>query len=149
MADRTTPATKKIPRILLFALPVLVVVGAVAAIVPMVLDDEEDAPVFTSTSRTLTYEIIGVGRSEQIIYTTGVNNEEKTVLNVKLPWKKTIEVPVGVQGGTANLTVRNPETGEKLTCRISMGGKIVNEVVSEDGYVDPSCSVPLAAERAK
>ncbi len=149
-----TPATKagaRVPRWLLMTLPVLIVIGAVAVVVPKVLgdDDSSDGIVFSSTTRQVTYEVLGSGRSDQIVYTSGANNAEKTVEGVKLPWKITLDLPVGVAGGTANVIARNPETGGDVTCRISVAGKVLSEVSATDGYVDPSCSVPMAAERAK
>jgi hypothetical protein len=148
--SKSSAPTARVPRILRMVLPVAVVV-VVAGTLAAVLtggDDAED-PVFNATTRTVTYEVLGSGRSELITYTSGEGNKEKTVSNAKLPWKLTVELPVGVSGGTANLLARNPENDTTVTCRISMGGKPVNEVVATDGYVDPSCSVQLTAELAK
>lgn len=137
-----------IPRAAIFLLPVLVVGGAVAVIVPKVLDDDGDkGPVFSSTTREVTYEILGSGVTEQITYTSGESNATTILENVTLPWKKTVVIPVGVAGGAANVSAANPVNDTTITCRISMAGRAVNEVKATDGYVDPACSVRLQSER--
>lgn len=74
-------------------------------------------------------------------------NAEKAVRNAKLPWKQTVALDVGAGGGAANLIARNPGNDTTVTCRITMAGKPLNEAAATDGYVDPSCSVLLAAQR--
>lgn len=149
---KSAAPTGRVPRMLRMALPLLVVLG-VAGTLGAVLtgggDDDTEDRVFNATTRTVTYEVLGSGRSELITYTAGEGNKEKSVTNAKLPWKLTVNLPVGVSGGTANLLVRNPKNDTDVTCRISLAGKPVNEVVATDGYVDPSCSVQLTADLAK
>lgn len=140
--------TARIPRAATYLLPVLVVVGAVAVIVPKVLDDgEESSPVFSSTTREVVYEVVGTGVADEITYTHADSNATKTLSKVKLPWKQTVVIPVGVAGGTANVIARNPQNDTTITCRISVGGRVVKEVSATDGYVDPGCSVQLQSER--
>ncbi|MGQ0467840.1 MAG: MmpS family transport accessory protein [Sporichthyaceae bacterium] len=125
-----------------------VLVGAVAVIAPKVLDGDDGAenPVFSSTTREVTYEIVGTGVAEQITFTSGEANATKTITNVTMPWKQTVVIPVGVAGGTANVIASNPRNDTTITCRISIGGRAVKEVNATDGYVDPGCSVQLQPE---
>ncbi|MGQ0847090.1 MAG: MmpS family transport accessory protein [Sporichthyaceae bacterium] len=134
---------------LAYALPFVVVIGAVAVIVPnLVGDDSESSPVFTSTTYSVVYEVLGTGTSEAITYTSGEGNTETTVEKAKLPWRKAMELPVGVTGGTANLIARNPSNDTTVTCRITVAGVPRNEVQATDGYVDPSCAAALPARQA-
>lgn len=160
MADRSAPSTPTADRpartsrarLLVYVLPFAVVIGAVAVIVPKVLDDDdgdESSPVFSSTSYEVTYEVIGSGTSDVVTFTSGAGNTETTLESVKLPWKKTMSLPVGVVGGSANLIAHNPSNDTKVTCRVSVAGVPKSEVEVTDGYVDPSCSVPLSALQGK
>lgn len=137
-----------IPRVAIFLLPVLIVAGAVAVIVPKVLDDGGDkSPVFSSTTREVTYEVLGTGVADEITYTYGEANASKTITKVQLPWKKTVVIPVGVAGGTANVYAGNPRNDTTITCRIAVAGRVMKQVSATDGYVDPACSVQLQSER--
>lgn len=137
-----------IPRVTILILPVLMVAGTVAFVVPKVGDHEgEKNPVFSSTTREVTYEALGKGVADEITYTYGEKNAAKTLTKVLLPWKKTVVIPVGIQGGTANLYVGNPRNDTTITCRIAVAGRVVKEVNATDGYVDPACSVQLQSQR--
>ncbi len=113
--------------------------------------DEEKAqfPVvrLTPTNHEVRYEVNGTGTAPVIAFIVGENNAEQTALSQPMPWRTTVQLPVGPAGGFANVEVRSPGTGAgSLACRIFVDGVLVAEKASTDGLTSVSCSARIAPE---
>jgi hypothetical protein len=112
-------------------------------------DDKPKFPVvkMTPTTHEVVYEVNGTGTAPVIAWIVGQNNAEQTALNQPMPWRTTVELPVGPAGGFANVEVRSPGTGAgSLGCRIFVDGVLANEKVATDGLTSVSCSARIAPE---
>jgi len=127
-------------------------VGAVAAVVAVavtavVLSRGDDGPAYpvvqlAPTDHEVIYEVTGAGTAPVVTYIVGEDNKEKSVLNVQLPFRQTVTIPVGPAGGHANIEVRNPGTGAgSLACTMFLDGVQVAQQVSTDGFAGVACSV--------
>jgi hypothetical protein len=122
---------------------VAVVALAATAFVLSRGDDDPRYPVveLTPTDHEVIYEVSGAGFSPALTWIVGADNAEQTALNVPLPWKQTVSIPVGPAGGHANIEVRSPETGAgSLACTMFVDGVQVAQQVSTDGFAGVACS---------
>lgn len=72
---------------------------------------------------TVVLEVLGSGELPGIFYNTKTNG---SVSNVKLPWKKTDQVP-----GGHLLAVLASSTSQKVTCSITVDGAVVAKQTGE------------------
>lgn len=107
---------------------------------------EEKSAVFTTSTRTVTYEVTGEGPLEEISYVVGAGNKTETVAAPKLPWRKEVTLDVGHAGGTALVNAANAGVG-KLTCGVLVDGERVYQVTGQ-AETDVSCSAELLATTA-
>ncbi|MBA3742641.1 MmpS family transport accessory protein [Sporichthya sp.] len=132
------------------------VVAALAVGVTAVLfsggDYKPEFPVvkMTPTNHEVIYEVNGTGIAPVISFIVGENNLEQTALRQPMPWRTTIQLPVGPAGGFANVEVRSPGTGAgSLACRVFVDGVLVAEKASTDGLTSVSCAARIAPEYVK
>ncbi|MFL6055014.1 MAG: hypothetical protein ACJ72W_19185 [Actinoallomurus sp.] len=76
-----------------------------------------------SGGHTVVLEVLGSGELPGIFYNTKTNG---SVSNVKLPWKKTDQVP-----GGHLLAVLASSTSQKVTCTITVDGAVVAKQTGE------------------
>lgn len=107
---------------------------------------EGKAPLFTSSTRVVTYEVAGEGPVEEITYVVGAGNRLETVTNPELPWSSEVTVEVGHAGGNALVNAANAGAG-KLSCGVEVGGAPVYQVTGQ-AETDVSCSAELPAATA-
>lgn len=144
MADtlHTPPATRR----RVGALAALAVVAAVVATAGFALSRGDDKPAYpvvrmTPTDHEVLYEVSGSGASPAVTFITGADNREQTLLDVPLPWRQTVTIPVGPAGGHANVEVRSPGTGAgSVACTMFLDGVQVAQNVSTDGFAGVACS---------
>ena len=87
------------------------------------------------------YEVSGTGAAPVITWITGEGNASEQAVNVPLPWKTTVSLPVGPAGGFANVEVRNAGTGAgSLGCRVFVDGVQVAQQTSTDGFAGVACA---------
>jgi hypothetical protein len=101
--------------------------------------------IFETSTAQVTYEVDGTGTTYQIEYVNGPDNQTATEPHVKLPWRATVSIPVGVSGAAVSMTV-DPSQGQAgpLTCRILLGNKKVRQTTSADGNSEVGCATPIA-----
>jgi hypothetical protein len=130
---------------------VLIVAGTTLAWRPWAGGGGGGDKIFESSTAQVTYEVDGTGTSYRIGYVNGPDNQMATVLHVKLPWRTTVSLPVGLSGAAAFVTVANPGQGQPvpLTCRILLGNKKVRQTTSSDGYTEVGCSTPIPPRERK
>ncbi|HEX3612521.1 MAG TPA: MmpS family transport accessory protein [Sporichthyaceae bacterium] len=151
IAKRKPVAPLRRPRRLRYAagLTVAVVVaGTALAWHPWSSGSAADT-VYTTSTAKVTYEVLGSGTSPRIEFVNGPDNATDMARHQKLPWQKTLSIPVGLAGAVADMTAAYPDSGQPVRCRILVNGKVVRETLSSDGYSDAACStvVPAAKKR--
>ncbi|HUR72656.1 MAG TPA: MmpS family transport accessory protein [Sporichthya sp.] len=115
-------------------------------------DDGERFPVveLTPVNHEIRYEVSGTGAAPAITWIVGDRNAEQTALNVPLPWRTTVQLPVGPAGGQANVEVRSPGTGAgSLGCRMFVDGVLVQQQTSTDGFTGVACAAQIPAAYVK
>jgi hypothetical protein len=131
---------------------VLIVAGTTLAWRPWSGGGGGGDKIFETSTAQVSYEVDGTGTSNQIQYVNGPDNQTATQMQVKLPWRTTVSIPVGLAGAVAYVTVANPSRDGRsvpLTCRILLGNKKVRQTTSVDGYSEVGCSTPLQPREQK
>jgi hypothetical protein len=121
----------------------LAVLAAVAAVVLTRGGGGPRYPVvdLAPTDHEVLYEINGTGVLPALTWIVGDDNQEQTALNVPLPFRQTVTIPVGPAGGHANIEARSPGTGAgSLSCTMFVDGVQVAQQVSTDGFAGVACS---------
>jgi hypothetical protein len=135
------------------ALPVVAVAGGITAWA--MLHGGSDAGsgatrsgVYAPTTYQVTYEVAGQGTVENITYMGDPAKDPVVLRHVSLPWSLTLNIPVGLTAGSANVESANPSTTAPedvapLVCKIVVDGKKVAQRTSVDGFADAACSATL------
>ena len=143
--------TRRRGRIAAGAAAALLAVGAVAWFT-VGGDDGPAHPVVSldPVSHEVIYEVAGTGSAPVITWVVGERNASEHALSVPLPWKHTVNLPVGPSGGFANVEVRGSDTGAgSLACRVFVDGVQVAQQVSTDGFAGVSCSHRIQPQYVK
>ncbi len=141
----------------------LVLVGGVVAALLVVLgaglayfsgDDGPQHPVVRTdpVNHEVLYEVTGTAAATApvITWVTGERNATEQAVNVPLPWKSSITLPVGPSGGYAAVEVRSAATGAgSLSCRMFADGVQVAQQVATDGFAGVACSHRIPPEYVK
>ncbi|MEU1983139.1 MmpS family transport accessory protein [Nocardia sp. NPDC019395] len=109
---------------------VLVVAGCIA-----VFANPADESI--SGEVAVTYQVEGSGTDASVAY-LGRDQDMTEETAVTLPWKK--DVTIGGWGEMVSLTASNGDAGGDITCRITVGGKVMSEQTSSGPHASASCS---------
>lgn len=126
--------------------------GGVAATALAGDGDEAAPPVvrLDPVNHEVIYEVSGTGAAPVITWITGAGNASEQALEVPLPWKTTVSLPVGPAGGYANVEVRSPQSGVgSLGCRVFVDGVQVAQQTSTDGFAGVACAHRIPPEYVK
>ena len=124
----------------------VVLLGATAFALSTRGDDGPKYPVveLAPTNHEVIYEVNGAGIAPVVAWTSGPDNKEQTALDVPLPFKKTLTIPVGPAGGHAGIEARSAQTGAgSLACTMFVDGVQVAQQVSTDGFTGVACSAVI------
>ncbi|WP_328399395.1 MmpS family protein [Streptomyces sp. NBC_00390] len=89
---------------------------------------------------TVTYQVTSPGSTSALITyrADGVNND-KSVDNAKLPWKKQIAITAGPGAAVAQVMATGGKAGS-VSCSIRIDGRIVDRQTAKGQFTDVSCS---------
>jgi hypothetical protein len=153
MADTKTRATRRPSRLrrpaVIWGGVAVVMIGTGATLAWRPWSHGGGDKVFETSMAQITYEVDGSGTSPRIEYVNGPDNQTLTAKAVKLPWRTTLSIPVGLAGAVADMTAAYPDSGQPLTCRILIGDKMVRQTQSSDGYSAAACSTVVPARERK
>lgn len=91
----------------------------------------------TDKTAAITYEVTGK-TAGSITYTTDGAGSQEQQSDVKLPWRKTINVPSGF--AFVSILAQNGGKGQ-ISCKITDGtGKVIKQATSNGAYAIASCS---------
>lgn len=82
------------------------------------------------------YEVTGSQGASSITYGKGSQTSQRT--NAGLPWSKTAKASNGIE--FYSLTAQTGQAGGKITCKITVNGKVLAENSSEGPYALVSCN---------
>lgn len=90
-----------------------------------------------SDQAAVMYEVVDAKNAGNITYSAGSGMDIAQENGVKLPWKKEVSLNRGFS--IATLTAQNSGSG-KITCRITIDGKLAKEVSSQGAYAVVTCT---------
>ncbi|WP_406729190.1 hypothetical protein WJ438_38020 [Streptomyces sp. GD-15H] len=90
----------------------------------------------------VTYEVTGEGTADLSYQGASEQGTAETVSGARLPWKKTVEVPLG-QNPVISITLG--EQGGQARCAVAVRGRHVQSATASGGFGRATCSAPLPA----
>jgi hypothetical protein len=90
----------------------------------------------------VTYEVTGEGTADLSYQGASEQGTAETVSGVRLPWKKTVEVPLG-QNPVIRITLG--EQGGQARCAVAVRGRHAQSATASGGFGRATCSAPLPA----
>ena len=124
-------------------------VAALAVGLTFALSRGDDGPKYpvvelAPTNHEVIYEVNGAGIAPALSWIVGMDNKEQTALDVPLPFKQTVTIPVGPAGGHAGIEARSSQSGAgSLACTMFVDGVQVSQQVSTDGFTSVACSAVI------
>ncbi|MFJ9058111.1 MmpS family transport accessory protein [Streptomyces sp. NPDC102409] len=107
-----------------------------------VLDpDEARSPRQAVPAASVTYEVLGEGTAD-ISYRGPSAARATVVTNARLPWKKTVSVPLGA---SSIVSVTLGENGGTASCTLAVGGKHIQRGTAIGSFGRTTCSSELLA----
>ncbi|MFD9763086.1 hypothetical protein ACFWXI_06025 [[Kitasatospora] papulosa] len=107
-----------------------------------VLDtDEAPPPGKAAPAAGVTYEVLGEGTAD-ISYRGPGGAEAVVVTNARLPWKKTVRVPLGAY---SIVDVTLGEKGGTASCTLAVSGRHVQRATATGAFGRTTCSSELPA----
>ncbi|MFI0503816.1 hypothetical protein ACH3WN_13310 [Streptomyces albogriseolus] len=90
----------------------------------------------------VTYEVTGEGTVDLSYQGTSEQGTAETVSGARLPWKRTVEVPLG-QNPVISITLG--ERGGQARCAVAVRGRHMQSATASGGFGRATCSAPLPA----
>ncbi|MFC9242472.1 MmpS family transport accessory protein [Streptomyces sp. NPDC057136] len=93
----------------------------------------------------VTYEVLGDGAADISYRGDGKGDRATVVKNAELPWKKTVNVPLGTSP-VVNITLG--EKGGEASCTLAIGGKHVQRATASGAFGRSTCTSELPTPEA-
>jgi hypothetical protein len=130
----------------LWSLGALLLATAGGIVIVAVGDFEDPSPAeqarqaLQPTRHTVIYQVTSPGSTSTLITyrADGVNND-KSVDNAKLPWKKEVVITAGPGAAVAQVMAAGGKAGA-VSCSIRVDGRIVDTRTAKGQFTDVSCS---------
>lgn len=106
--------------------------------------DDAPAPQQAAPAAGVTYEVLGEGTAD-ITYRGPGGDKATVVTNARLPWKKTVSVPLGASP-IVNVTLG--EKGGTASCTLAVRGRHVQRATATGAFGRTTCSSELPAPEA-
>ncbi|QNE79053.1 hypothetical protein F0344_03795 [Streptomyces finlayi] len=104
-------------------------------------DDRADKESAVPTA-AVTYEVLGEGTADITYRGDGDDDRADTVKNAELPWKKTVDVPLGT---APVISITLGEKGGEASCTLAVRGKHVQRSTASGAYGRSTCTTELSA----
>ncbi|MFI0977154.1 hypothetical protein ACH4SP_09010 [Streptomyces sp. NPDC021093] len=91
----------------------------------------------------VTYEITGTGTADITYLATSEQGTATTEKAATLPWKKTVQVPLGK---SPVVKVQLPQQGGTATCALAIRDQHQQRATASGAYGRTTCTAPLPAE---
>ncbi|MFC9619091.1 hypothetical protein ACFTXM_03530 [Streptomyces sp. NPDC056930] len=126
--------------LLVAAVLLLVCAGAVGY---GVLSTEDEPRARSVPTAEVTYEVTGTGTAELSYLARDESGRATVEKRVALPWKKSVEVPVGER---PTIAVVLDEKGGEAGCSLAVRGKHVQRTTASGPFARATCSGELKSE---
>ncbi|MFE7759314.1 MmpS family transport accessory protein [Streptomyces sp. NPDC057429] len=93
----------------------------------------------------VTYEVLGEGAADITYRGDGEGDRADVVKNAELPWKKTVNVPLGT-APVVNVTLG--EKGGEASCTLAVRGKHVQRSTASGAFGRSTCTTELSGAEA-
>ncbi|MGW0819054.1 hypothetical protein ACWD00_38620 [Streptomyces viridiviolaceus] len=103
---------------------------------------DEDKAEPKAPTAPVTYEVTGEGTADLSYQGASEQGAAETVSGARLPWKKTVEVPLG-QNPVIRITLG--EQGGQARCAVAVRGQHVQSATASGEFGRATCSAPLPA----
>ncbi|MEU9879144.1 hypothetical protein [Streptomyces phaeochromogenes] len=130
---------------LVIAAAFLITVGA---LITYGIVNSEDKPADKQTrvpTAEVVYEVLGEGTVDISYRGDGTNDRAAVAENVRLPWKKSVSVPLG-KNPTVNIALG--ETGGQASCTLTISGRHVQRATASGAFGRNTCSGELPVSGA-
>ncbi|MEV3992517.1 hypothetical protein AB0J57_26760 [Streptomyces sp. NPDC049837] len=107
-----------------------------------VLDTEEKPAPRAVPSAEVRYEVLGEGTADITYFGTGGSTRADVAKNARLPWTKTVSVPIG-KAPIVSITLG--EKGGRASCTLAIRGKQVQRATASGEFGRATCSAELPA----
>lgn len=107
-----------------------------------VLDGEDEPKPSAVPTAAVTYEVTGEGPVEISYLGRGENGRATVVRDAELPWKRTVQVPLGE---TPTVAVVLGEKGGQAGCTLAIRGKHVQRATAVGAFGRATCAGELPA----
>lgn len=105
-----------------------------------ILDTEDKPKPRAVPTAEVTYEVTGEGTAEISYLARNEAGDATVVSGVKLPWKKSVQVPLG-KAPTVNITL--DQKGGTASCTLAIRGKHVQRATAMGEYGRATCTGEL------
>ncbi|MEV0318100.1 hypothetical protein ACIBKX_07535 [Streptomyces sp. NPDC050658] len=119
-----------------------VLAACLGLVVLGVLDTEDEPAKRRVPTASVTYELSGEGNVEVSYLARSEEGRATIAKNVRLPWKKTVQVPLG-KAPSVNIVL--DKKGGQVRCALAVRGKHVQSATASGGYGRATCSGELPA----
>ncbi|MFD3652048.1 MmpS family transport accessory protein [Streptomyces sp. NPDC058620] len=99
----------------------------------------------TVPTAAVTYEVLGEGTADISYRGDGTGDRAHVVKNAELPWKKTVDVPLGTSP-VINITLG--EQGGEASCTLAVRGKHVQRATASGSFGRTTCTSELLPAEA-
>ncbi|WP_223179652.1 hypothetical protein [Streptomyces griseicoloratus] len=103
---------------------------------------DEDRAEPKAPTASVTYEVTGEGTVDLSYQGASEQGTAETVSGARLPWKKTVEVPLG-ENPVIRITLG--EQGGQARCAVAVRGRHVQSATAAGEFGRATCSAPLPA----
>lgn len=107
-----------------------------------ILNTEEQPKPRTAPTAEVTYEVTGEGTAELSYLARSESGEATVEKSVTLPWKKSVQVPVG-KAPSVNIVL--DREGGQASCTLAIRGKHVQRATAFGAYGRATCTGELPA----
>ncbi|MEV5341504.1 hypothetical protein AB0K93_23945 [Streptomyces sp. NPDC052676] len=112
-----------------------------------ILDTAEDTPELRAVpTAEVTYEVTGKGTAEVTFLAHSETGKAVIEKNATLPWKKTVQVPLGK---TPTVAILLDETGGQVACDLAIGGRHVQRATAMGAFGRATCTGPVLRSRSR
>ncbi|GAA3486553.1 hypothetical protein GCM10018987_06320 [Streptomyces cremeus] len=137
------PASRRRPRLLAGAAALLVAVAAAYGVYTLTSPNTSAKP--PAPTAAVTYSVTGTGTVDITYLATSEQGAATTEKAVHLPWKKTVQVPLGQE---PSVKVQLSRQGGEATCALAVRGEHKQRATATGTYGRTTCTTSLPAQEA-
>lgn len=135
------PAARRQRRLLAAGAALLATAAAAYGVYTLTSADTPAKPPVPTAA--VTYSVTGTGTADITYLATIEQGTATTEKAVDLPWKRTVQVPLGKE---PSVKVQLPQQGGEATCTLSVRGEHKQRATASGAYGRTTCTTSLSAQ---